>query len=71
MQTQIVYQFPSSQVANRFLNSLKHWSVADVDARLFSGDKVKVSYEYSLSGFDSTSAELDDHAASYGGRETS
>ena len=72
MENQLVYRFPSSQVANRFLNSLKHWSVAPVEARLWHGsDTVKVSYQYNNQGFDRTSAELDDLAASYEGSEVS
>ena len=70
MENQLIYRFPSSQIANRFLNSLKHWSVARVDAKLWGGsDTVKVSYEYSNTGFDRTSSELDDLAARYEGTE--
>ena len=70
MQTTITYRFPTAVLANRFKNSLKHWSVADVLARL-SKDDMTVSVEYSASGtgYDSTAAELDDLAVSYQGRE--
>ncbi len=72
MENQIIYQFASAQVANRFLNTLKNWSVATVNAKLYRGaDKVKVSYEYSDSGFDRTCAELDDLAARHEGTEVS
>ena len=70
MQVQIAYQFDSEQDAYRFLNSLKHWPVAEVDARFYRGaDSVKVSYEYAAGGFDATSSELDDLAARHNGRE--
>jgi hypothetical protein len=70
MQSQVVYVFKSAQVANRFLNALKHWSVADVTAKLYAGsDKVQVSYTYADSGFDRTAAELDDLVAQYSGEE--
>jgi hypothetical protein len=70
MQSQIVYVFKSAQVANRFLNALKHWSVADVTAKFYAGsDKVQVSYIYADSGFDRTAAELDDLVEQYDGEE--
>ena len=70
MQTEISYRFERSQLANRFLNELKHWSVADVQAKLFNGsDSVKVSYEFDGKGFDYTCSELDDLSAKYGGEE--
>lgn len=72
MENHIVYGFPSSQVANRFLNTLKNWSVADVEAKLSgAGDRVSVTYHYAQGGFDRTSAELDDLASSYSGTEVS
>ncbi|WP_166421907.1 hypothetical protein [Pseudoalteromonas sp. Z1A8] len=70
MKTEIRYRFESSQVANRFLHELKNWPVNDVKTRLFNGgDSVKVTYEYDESGFDYTSAELDDLAEKHGGKE--
>ena len=70
MDTQLIYAFDSAQVANRFLNTLKNWSVADVNARFYNGNsQVKVTYQYVTGGFDRTSAELDDLAARMGGRE--
>jgi hypothetical protein len=70
MQTEISYGFISSQVANRFLNELKHWSVAEVKAKLFNGsDSVKITYEFDGRGFDYTCSELDDLAAKYAGQE--
>lgn len=72
MHVQIAYQFDTEQDAYRFLNALRHWPVAEVDARFHCGtDSVKVSYEYASSGFDATSSELDDLAASHNGREIS
>ena len=72
MESQIIYAFASAQVANRFLNSLKNWSVADVDARLYGGgDKVRVKYQIDGRGFDSTCSELDDLAAMFEGHEVS
>ncbi|WP_409424923.1 hypothetical protein [Pseudoalteromonas sp. RW-H-Ap-1] len=72
MKTEIRYRFESSQVANRFLHELKDWPVNDVKTRLFNGgDSVKVTYEYDESGFDYTSAELDDLAEQHGGQEVS
>lgn len=72
MQTQIIYAFDNAPAANRFLNSLKFWSVADVEAKLFRADNsVKVSYSFDGRGFDTTCSELDDLAANYGGREIS
>lgn len=72
MQNQIIYRFESAQVATRFLNTLSHWSVADVDARFHAGNTmVKVTYDYASGGFDATSAELDDLADKMGGREVS
>jgi hypothetical protein len=72
MQTQIIYAFDTAPAANRFLNALKFWSVADVDAKLYSGGRsIKVSYSFDGRGFDSTCSELDELAASYGGREIS
>jgi hypothetical protein len=72
METHIIYGFASGQVANRFLNALKYWSVASVDAKLHGGaNMVKISYRFEGKGFDSTSSELDDLAASYDGKEVS
>ena len=70
MQTEICYRFVSAQVANRFLNELKHWSVAQVKAKLFNGaESVKITYEFDGNGFDYTCSELDDLAAKYAGEE--
>jgi hypothetical protein len=70
METQIVYAFMTGQQANRFLNALKVWNVADVQVKLFRGaDKVKVSYYFSEDGFDATSSQLDELAEVYGGKE--
>ena len=70
MKTQIVYAFVTGQQANRFLNALKVWSVADVQVKLYRGaDKVKVSYSFSGEGFDATSSQLDELAEVYGGWE--
>lgn len=72
MQVQVAYGFANAQEAYRFLNELKHWSVKDVNARFFRDNtSVQVSYQLDGFGFDSTAAELDDLAASYGGRELS
>jgi hypothetical protein len=70
MQTEISYRFERAQLANRFLNELKHWSVADVKAKLFRGsESVKITYEFDGNGFDYTCSELDDLASKYGGEE--
>jgi len=77
MKTEIRYRFETSQVANRFVHVLKDWPVNQKDwpvnqvkTRLFNGgDSVKVTYEYDESGFDYTSAELDDLAEQHGGKE--
>lgn len=70
MQTEICYRFQSAQVANRFLNELKHWSVANVKAKLFNGpDCVKITYQFEQKGFDYTCSELDDLARQYEGEE--
>jgi hypothetical protein len=72
MKTQVVYGFASGQIANRFLNALKYWSVADVEAKLYRGaDLVQVSYRFEGKGFDATCSELDDLAGTYGGHEVS
>jgi hypothetical protein len=72
MKTQVVYAFASGQIANRFLNTLKFWSVADVDAKLYrGGEMVLVSYRFEGKGFDVTCSELDDLAGTYEGREVS
>ncbi|MAJ41139.1 MULTISPECIES: hypothetical protein [unclassified Pseudoalteromonas] len=70
MKTEIRYRFETSQVANRFVHVLKDWPVNQVKTRLFNGgDSVKVTYKYDESGFDYTSAELDDLAEQHGGKE--
>ena len=70
MESQIIYAFESAQVANRFINTLKNWPKAEVNARLYRGSmKVLVSYSYDDKGFDSTAADLDDLAAQYDGTE--
>jgi hypothetical protein len=70
MQTEISYRFERAQLANRFLNELKHWTVADVKAKLFNrSDSVKITYEFDGKGFDYTCSELDDLANKYGGEE--
>ena len=70
MKLEIQYQFPSAQIANRFLNELKHWPVAKVSARLFNhAASVKISYQAKTEGFDTTWAELDKLAALYNGKE--
>lgn len=72
METHIIYVFANGQLANRFLNALKVWDIAQVQAKLYRGaEMVKVSYCYSDSGFDSTSSELDDLAVRYDGHEIS
>lgn len=72
VENQVIYRFESAQVATRFLNTLTHWAVADVDARYHEGNfMVKVTYEYASGGFDTTSSELDDLAARHGGYEVS
>jgi hypothetical protein len=67
------FRFVNGQVANRFLNELSHWAPtsghAQVKARLARGDTVKVAYYFDGRGFDYTCSELDELAASYGGRE--
>ncbi|MDG1121484.1 MAG: hypothetical protein P8J70_01865 [Glaciecola sp.] len=70
MLNEIHYQFASAPEANRFLNELKHWSKAQVKAKLFKSSRsVSVSYEIDSSGFDYTISELDDLAQTYGGEE--
>lgn len=70
MESQVSYRFDSQQTANRFLNKLKHWSVAKVTATLCQGGfGVKIRYEVDTSGFDYTLAELDDLAMQYEGEE--
>jgi hypothetical protein len=72
METQIAYAFRSAQSANRFLNALKSGYVANVQAQLFKGnDTVKVTYQAQSLGFDNTTAELDDLAERFDGREVS
>jgi hypothetical protein len=70
MQSEISYRFERAQLANRFLNELKHWTVVDVKAKLFNAsDSVKITYEFDGKGFDYTCSELDDLASKYGGEE--
>ncbi|WJG08605.1 hypothetical protein [Aliiglaciecola sp. LCG003] len=70
MQNQIVYQFNSAQIANRFLNEVNSSRLQDIKAKLFRGsDKVQVVYKFADKGFDSTISELDDMAARYDGKE--
>ncbi|WP_158970721.1 hypothetical protein [Paraglaciecola sp. L3A3] len=70
MLTEICYRFTTAQVANRFLNELKHWPVADVKAKLFNGsESVKITYQFDGKGFDYTCSELDDLARKYQGQE--
>jgi hypothetical protein len=70
METQIAYSFPSAPLANRFLNTLKHWSVAEVKVKLHKENhSVLVAYYFDGKGFDSTCGELDDLAATFEGRE--
>ena len=70
MKQEIAYEFSDAQVANRFLNELKHWPKAEVKAALFKNDKcVKISYYIADDGFDTTCSELDTLAASYNGAE--
>ncbi|MFA3793001.1 hypothetical protein AB6T38_17980 [Aliiglaciecola sp. SL4] len=72
MQNQIIYQFPSGQVANRFLNDVNSEQRPNIKAKLYRGSlKVQVTYQYADTGFDSTSAELDDLASKYEGEEVS
>jgi hypothetical protein len=45
METQIAYIFPSAPLANRFLNTLNHWSVAEVKVNLHKeSNSVLVAY---------------------------
>lgn len=70
MESQIRYRFDSQQTANRFLNKLKHWSVAKVKASLCQGGfGVKIVYETQGESFDYTLAELDDLAMQHQGEE--
>jgi len=70
MINEIRYQFDSAPVANRFLNELKHWSKANVTAKLFkASNSVSVSYEYEVGKFDYTCSDLDELASQYEGTE--
>lgn len=70
MESQVSYRFDSQQTANRFLNKLKHWSVAKVSARLCQGGyAVQIRYEIEVAGFDYTLAELDELARLHQGEE--
>lgn len=70
MQSQLVYTFSSATEANRFLNELSPWRKAPVKARLARNDQtVSVTYDAEKGGFDTTASDLDDLAASYGGKE--
>ncbi|WP_404338692.1 hypothetical protein [Pseudoalteromonas mariniglutinosa] len=70
MNSEIRYRFKSAQLANRFLNRLKNWHIADVKAKLSHGGlAVKINYQFDGMGFDYTVAELDDLAAQLEGEE--
>ncbi|NMM42103.1 hypothetical protein [Pseudoalteromonas arctica] len=70
MNSEICYRFQSGQIANRFLNELKHWPVAQVKTKLLNGGSdVKVNYQFDSTGFDYTCAELDELAAKHAGEE--
>jgi hypothetical protein len=70
MLNEMRYQFSSASIANRFLNELKHWSKADVKAKLFKvSNSVAVSYEYEVGTFDYTCSDLDDLASQHDGTE--
>lgn len=70
MRVQLTYSFTCSQQANRFINALRHWPVAETEARLHrNSHSVLVNYRYAQQGFDPTCAALDDLAAEYGGSE--
>ncbi|HEA15976.1 MAG: hypothetical protein ACTH4U_11525 [Pseudoalteromonas prydzensis] len=72
MNSEIRYHFQSAQIANRFLNELKHWPIARVTTKLLNGGfDVKVSYQFDGVGFDYTCAELDELAAKHAGEEVS
>ncbi|MEI8604338.1 hypothetical protein [Pseudoalteromonas sp. B160] len=72
MNSEIRYRFQSGQIANRFLNELKHWPVAQVKTKLLNGGfDVKVNYQFDGAGFDYTCAELDELAAKHAGEEVS
>ncbi len=72
MKSQVIYSFESAQLANRFLNTLKHWHVADVDARFYAGNKmIRITYEIEAGAFDRTLSELDDLASQHQGTEVS
>ena len=71
MQVTVVYGFEGGQEANRFLNRLKSGEVPGVKAHLHRGSNT-VAAVYSLTakdGFDATCSQLDDLAATMGGRE--
>ncbi|MYM62063.1 hypothetical protein [Pseudomaricurvus sp. HS19] len=71
MRVTVVYGFDSGQLANRFLNRLKSGEVPGVKAHLHRGSD-SVAAVYSLTakdGFDATCSQLDDLAATLGGRE--
>ncbi len=71
MRVTVVYGFDSGQLANRFLNRLKSGEVPGVKAHLHRGSDT-VAAIYSLTakdGFDATCSQLDDLAATMGGRE--
>lgn len=72
MQNKIIYQFPSAQIANRFLNEVNAPRSPNIKAKLHrKSDMVEVVYFYADSGFDNTSSELDNIAAKYDGVEAS
>jgi hypothetical protein len=68
------YRFNDGQIANRFLNELRHWSSSSgnvqVKAKLAKASQtVAVLYQFDGRGFDYTCSELDELAAKYGGQE--
>lgn len=70
MNQQIAFEFPTAQVANRFINTLRGNQLNLTSVKLFRGNcSVLVTYTYQNQDFDKTAAELDDIAAQFDGNE--
>ncbi|MBC3766302.1 hypothetical protein [Neptunicella marina] len=70
MNNQIAFEFPTAQIANRFINTLRGSKLELASVKLYRGNtSVLISYTYQQLDFDRTASELDEIAASFDGNE--
>ncbi len=70
MNVDLQFEFPTEQLAYRFLNTVTHFDAEDLTVKFGKSDHhVRVSYRYREGQFDTIASQLDDLAARMDGTE--